>query len=136
MPTNTKETAKLELDDYQPRGHDPLLRLTYDRAFPDGKVTPHMALSYPRALRENEPPMRDALGDLRTFLRDVHDDITERELHAVEATVTHLPHPMGAEGEGAGWAYTVNVLAVPRVVIEEQSRTFAAWLEQQTASAK
>lgn len=133
MGQSTRKTADLELDDYQPRGPAPLLRLTYDRMFPDGKVAPHMAFTFPRSLREVEPPMRDAVEDLREFLRDVHTDLGARALHAVEASVTHLPNPMGAEGEGAGWAYTMSVLAVPREVIAEQTRAFVAWQKDQAA---
>lgn len=128
--------SPLELDDYQPRGAEPLVRLTWNRAFPDGNVSPAMHAMHPRSLRENEPPMRDAVADLLTFLDDVHTDLKERDLHPVEAVVSHTDSLVQAEGQGAGWFYTVNVLAVPVHVIEEQAERFGRWQVEQVASAR
>lgn len=128
--------SSLELDDYQPRGDEPLVRLTWNRAFPDGNVSPTMYAMHPRSLRENEPPMRDAVADLLTFLGDVQADLESRELHPVEAVVWHTDSRVQAEGQGAGWFYTMNVLAVPVGVIEDQAERFRKWQAEQVAPAR
>lgn len=135
----TKESKALELEDYQPRGTEPLVRLSWNRSFPDGNTAPGFHAIFPRSMRESEPPMRDAVADLMTFLDDVHADLERRDLHAVEVSVHHQHGLVIASGESSGWAFTVDALALPIRVIGDQQKRFDEWQAKQleeTAAAK
>lgn len=121
-----QKADKLHLADYQPRGTSPLLRLTYDKTFPEVAARPSTYVQLPQALRKTppEPPMRDAVADLIQFVQGVHADLNGRGLQSVEITVGHDHGLARTDGEGAGWHFTANVLAVPYSVINDQFEAF------------
>lgn len=126
LTANQDRPFGLHLHDY-PHGNDPLLHLTYERTYPPVTEGPIDLWLMRGRTRDPmlSPPMRDSLADLIDCLNQVGEDLTSRNLYALETAVTHeMTVPPRQETEPQGWKFVVNVLAVPIDVIARQMAEF------------
>jgi hypothetical protein len=120
LRANTEHPSGLLVD--YPHPGQPLLRLTYHRAYPDSRSdSPTVAWMSGRPPKPSEAPLRNALDDLRDCLEHIDGDLRKRSLYALEVVTSHnFTAPSAESAEGQGWLFTVNVLAVPNEVIRIQ----------------
>jgi hypothetical protein len=119
---------EIQLPSWPREQMQPVLRLEYDRAYPEG--SPLRVESYPmlpsRPLYGADPwpPMRDALADTLDFLGAVAHDLSVRGLHCLEISVQHGTGAMTKGAAEQGWQYRATVLAVPTTVAQAQRLAF------------
>lgn len=125
----TVPAPELQLPSWPREQMQPVMRLEYDRAYPEG--SPLRVESFPmlptRPVHigtDPWPPMRDALGDTLDFLCAVAHDLSVRGLHCLEVSVRHETAPMAKDAAEQGWQYHATVLAVPTAVAQAQRVAF------------
>lgn len=125
---NTATVPEIQLPGWPREQMQPVVRLEYDRAYPEGsplRVEAHSMLpSRPFFGVDPWPPMRDALLDTLDFLAEVADDLNTRGLHCLEVSVQHTTGPLPKGATEQGWQYHATVLAVPMRVALAQRKAF------------
>ena len=126
---NTAPAPELQLPDWPREQMQPVVRLEYDRAYPEGSPLRvqsfHMLPIRPIPLGGDPwPPMRDALVDTLDFLGAVAHDLSVRGLHCLELSVRHETGPVATGAVEQGWQYHATVLAIPVPVAQRQREAF------------